>query len=1176
MTATDELPTVFMFSGQGSQYYQMGRDLYGSEPVFAAAMDRMDAVVRTELGESVLSRMYDDGRSKAHPFLETAVTHPAIVMVELALAETLRAEGIQPDLLLGASLGEFTAGVLAGVLPEDECLRMLVRQARALDACPPGGMLAVLARQSLYEELSELRDGTELAARNYDQHFVVAGTEEALAAAEARLRALDIPYQRVPVERGFHSRLMDPAYHACAAAMAEVRPGPPGIPLVSSAVGGPVAALTPEHFWRVAREPIEFQRTVEALEARGPHRYLDLGPSGTLHNFVRNNLRPGSRSTSMPLLSPFGTNTHLLAAARAAVPARRPHPAPVPAAPGGSVKVYGFPGQGSQVKGMGKGLFAEFPERTAQADAVLGYSIERLCVEDPDKQLSLTQFTQPALYVVSALSYLKRLKEDPQPPAYVIGHSLGEYVALFAAGVFDFETGLRLVQRRAELTARSEGGGMAAVVGLAQERVEETLRRPELAGLTIANYNSPEQFVLTGPRDKIDIARAFFEADKAFYTRLRVSGAFHSEFMRPAAEEFTDFLNGFRLSPPSIPVISNADARPYPADRDGLTDTLTRQIWSGVRWIETIRFLMGKGELEFEEIGPGTVLTKLVRKIREKSEPLYVEERAAQPVAQPVPQPAAQPVPQPVPQYAPVPEPAAQQRAVPEPVPVAQPTPVPVPVPVPVPEPAPAPVPVPVAQPVPTPEPVTPEPVTPEPVTPEPVTPVPVTPVPVFAAHPVPLSPRELAAEDLGARGFRERYGLRYAYLAGSLHGGVSGTEMLTRLGKAGGMGFFGTGGLRPAEIEDGLRAVIAALGDDGPFGANLLYRHDSPEAELALVDLFLRLGIRTVEASGFLQITPALVKYRLKGGRVLAKVSRADMARAFLSPPPRAVLDRLREQGQIGEAEIARYGSRPVADDLCVEADGWRPDAGSLATLLPTVTRLRDALDAGGPRVHVGAAGGIGTPEAAAAAFLLGAEFVITGSVNQSTVQAATSEPVRRMLQEAEVHDVDSAPWSEEFEIGGRVRSLKRGVFQPARAAKLHDLWRRHDAFEELDAATREQIENTYLRRSFDSVWAELSSALREADPRELARAEGSAKHRMALVFRWYLDRCARFAVAGDPDRRVDYAVHCGPAMGAFNEWVRGTDLEDWRGRHVDVVADRIMSGAARVLRDRFTGLFG
>src|SRR5262249_33257796 len=135
-----------------------------------------------------------------------------------------------------------------------------------------------------------------------------------------------------------------------------------------------------------------------------------------------------------------------------------------------------FPGQGSQAKGMGAELFRKFPDLVSQADAELGYSIERLCLEDPDKQLNNTAFTQPALYVVDCLAHLNQLNESGVAPHFVAGHSLGEYSALFAAGAFDFSAGLRLVRKRGELMSKAFGGGMAAVVGLTCEQIEDVLR----------------------------------------------------------------------------------------------------------------------------------------------------------------------------------------------------------------------------------------------------------------------------------------------------------------------------------------------------------------------------------------------------------------------------------------------------------------------------------------------------------------------------------------------------------------------------------------------------------------------------------------------------------------------------------------------------------------------------
>ncbi len=165
-----------------------------------------------------------------------------------------------------------------------------------------------------------------------------------------------------------------------------------------------------------------------------------------------------------------------------------------------------FPGQGSQFKGMGAGLFDEFQDLTRQADDILGYSIEELCLEDPNHQLGKTQFTQPALYTVSALSYLKKMKESGREPDYAAGHSLGEYNALFAAGCFDFETGLQLVKKRGELMSKAAPGGMAAVLGFTAEQVKEVLSDYHLTGIDIANHNSPSQIVIAGTKQDIEKA----------------------------------------------------------------------------------------------------------------------------------------------------------------------------------------------------------------------------------------------------------------------------------------------------------------------------------------------------------------------------------------------------------------------------------------------------------------------------------------------------------------------------------------------------------------------------------------------------------------------------------------------------------------------------------------------
>ncbi len=278
-------------------------------------------------------------------------------------------------------------------------------------------------------------------------------------------------------------------------------------------------------------------------------------------------------------------------------------------------QIFVFPGQGSQKVGMGTDLFKMFPDEIAAVDTKLGYSMERLCMEDPSQQLNQTSFTQPALYVVNALSYLKKIKDTGHPPDFLAGHSLGEYNALFAAGAFDLITGLSLVQKRGELMGRASGGGMAAIVGLSCDKVEETLRNSGLAAIDIANLNAPSQVVISGQKNDVEAAQAVFEkAGARLFILLKVSGAFHSRYMQDAKNEFEAFLSHFEFSSLKIPVISNVEAMPCETGR--IRELLSKQITHPVRWTESIRYLLRQPEPEFEEIGPGKVLAGLIRQIK--------------------------------------------------------------------------------------------------------------------------------------------------------------------------------------------------------------------------------------------------------------------------------------------------------------------------------------------------------------------------------------------------------------------------------------------------------------------------------------------------------------------------------------------------------------------------------
>ncbi|HEY7986241.1 MAG TPA: ACP S-malonyltransferase, partial [Methylophilaceae bacterium] len=277
------------------------------------------------------------------------------------------------------------------------------------------------------------------------------------------------------------------------------------------------------------------------------------------------------------------------------------------------MRAFLFPGQGSQRKGMGADLFTQYPEYVKKADAILGYSIEELCVADPEGRINFTAYTQPAIFVVSVLNYLEALKTDTAPDM-TAGHSIGEYAALFAAGVFDFETGLRIVQKRAELMSKAEGGALAAVVGLSQDEVKARIAASQLAGIEIANINSPTQIVVGSKAETIQQFAKWSEGQPGRVITLRVSGAFHTSYMREAQLAFRGFLDNIVFSAPTLPVMSNYTAQAH--RHDEMAVSLASHLANPVRWTECIENMLKAGVETFTEIG-SKILTPMVNDIRE-------------------------------------------------------------------------------------------------------------------------------------------------------------------------------------------------------------------------------------------------------------------------------------------------------------------------------------------------------------------------------------------------------------------------------------------------------------------------------------------------------------------------------------------------------------------------------
>ncbi|HKY63716.1 MAG TPA: PfaD family polyunsaturated fatty acid/polyketide biosynthesis protein [bacterium] len=468
------------------------------------------------------------------------------------------------------------------------------------------------------------------------------------------------------------------------------------------------------------------------------------------------------------------------------------------------------------------------------------------------------------------------------------------------------------------------------------------------------------------------------------------------------------------------------------------------------------------------------------------------------------------------------------------------------------------------------------------------------------------FSPRESAAafplwavlpamypEWLGDESFRLAHGLRFPYLSGAMANGIATARLVAAMARSGMMGFFGSAGLSLERVEAAIQEIRRELkGQDLPFGVNLIHSIDDPAFEEATVDLFLKTGVRRADASAFMKLSPAAVRYSATGlrpgpgGTVLrrnflfAKISRAEVAGPFMSPAPPQLLASLFHEGKLSEQEFKLASRVSVASDIIVEADsGGHTDNRPLSAIFRSIAELRDQLGrlhSYAEPVRVGAAGGLGTPAAVAAAFALGASFVLTGSINQCAVESGTSDLARALLAEAAVTDVAMAPAADMFEMGVKVQVLKKGTMWPLRAQKLFELYRAHDSYEAIAPEEREKVERDILRDSFENIWQSTRDFFEGRDPRQVERAERDPKHRMALVFRWYLGMGSRWAIQGEASRKGDYQLWCGPAQGAFNEWARGSFLESPANRGVVQIALNLMEGATAVTRAQQFRSFG
>lgn len=439
--------------------------------------------------------------------------------------------------------------------------------------------------------------------------------------------------------------------------------------------------------------------------------------------------------------------------------------------------------------------------------------------------------------------------------------------------------------------------------------------------------------------------------------------------------------------------------------------------------------------------------------------------------------------------------------------------------------------------------------------------------------------------EWLGDRSFNETHGARFAYVAGAMANGIATTRLVVEMARNGCIGFFGAGGLGLPRIEAAVGELIDTLGVDGaPWGCNLIHSPNEPALEEATADLLIRRGVRRVSAAAFMALTPAVVRYAYSGIRVgpdgvvqrpnsvFATLSRPEAARRFMNPAPGPLLDSLVASGGLTAEEAALAATLPVAEDLTVESDsGGHTDNRPLAPLFAAIQAARDEVvrDRGYARpIRLGAAGGIGAPQAVAAAFALGASYVQTGSVNQACVESGLADDGKQLLAQADVADVTMAPAADMFELGVELQVLKRGTMFAPRAKKLYDLYRAYPTLESIPADEASELEQHVLGMTIAECWDSTRAFWMDRDPDQVAKAEADPRHKMALTFRSYLGLSSRWSIDGNSARRMDYQIWCGPAMGAFNAWAADSFLAVPENRTVTQVANNLLEGAAVVTR--------
>lgn len=782
--------------------------------------------------------------------------------------------------------------------------------------------------------------------------------------------------------------------------------------------------------------------------------------------------------------------------------------------------IFMFSGQGSQYFRMGYALYNEnavFRNYMDSMDETVKQfskkSVIQYIYQDIKKGNTCDDitFTHPAIFMIE-YALASTLIDYGISPDSVMGVSLGEYSAMAVSGAVDAQEMLKCVIRQAQIISEKNIQGKMLTVLYNYEKLAPEIESRR--GIELASYDSNNHFVVSGNSFDIAGLESYLKANKIFFQELSVKYAFHSYMMEPLKQKYLSLFGNITFKKPEIRYISSVLGTE-------INSFSAEYLWQVVR--KPMQFRKGASNLYskknciFADIGPSGTLANLVKlNLGERDHSLAVIFMSPFSHGTKDFEKSLKILQLESDMKMKEDENSSMKND----------------------------------------------------------------------RIPLQIDGRIISANSLGSDVFKKEFSLKYAYLGGSMYNGISSADMAVKMARSGMLSFFGAAGVSTEKVEAAILDMQNRIGDKGQFGVNLLYSTHNFQNEQNVVDLVIKYGVKNVEASAYLNITPEIVRLRLYGihkkdngeiipkTRIFAKVSRTRNAEMFLNPPPENIVKTLLQENKITPEEAALSSRIPMADAITVEADsGGHTDSQPAFVIFPEIKKLceKTAKKNGYDKIFVGFAGGIGTPEAAAAAFVAGADYIQTGSINQCTVEAGISDYAKSMLQTANVQDTELVPAGDMLELKSKVQVLKKGVFFPPRAKKISELFHRLSSLDEMDNETKLELESKYYHKTLEQVFEECKL---HGSASEVQKETDDPKLKMSAVFRQYFSQSGKSAISGERDNKLNFQIMTGPAIGAFNAWVKETPLEDWENRNVDEIAIKILSAAADLLQKMYCGI--